>query len=149
MSNCRHSRDRLGRYFDGELPSYERRTVEDHLQQCSRCSTNLKEIREISGVFAEGITIPPVPQDLTQTIMRKAQAQIKGTLPGWSFLLFWGNWSLPMRLAAMVVAAAACYIGIAIGSASLPSSRRAANEMQWIDMSSRGPIVTAYVGSAR
>ena len=149
MSDCRSIRKRLGGYFDGELTPSDRRTVEDHLEQCSRCRANLEGIREISEILLDGMSIPPVPPDLAQTIMRKAKAQTEGTLPGSSFYLFWRNWSVPMRLAAMGVAAAALCIGVIIGNASLPSSRSTADEVPWIHMSSRGPIVTAYIGSAR
>jgi hypothetical protein len=54
-----------------------------------------------------------------------------------------------MRFAAAGVAAAAIYIGLAIGNASPPSPRSAGDEMQWIGLTSRGPIVTAYVGAKR
>jgi anti-sigma factor RsiW len=148
MSDCRAIQNCLGRYFDGELSPVERRLVEDHLKQCNRCRADLQEIREIAGVFQEGIA-PPVPSDLTQRIMGKARSLANGALPGYSLLWCWKNWSFSMRFAALGVAAAACYIGIVIGSASLPSSRRAGDEMQWIGTTSRGPIVTAYVGSAR
>jgi anti-sigma factor RsiW len=146
MSDCRAIQNRLGRYFDGELSPVERRMVEDHLKQCSRCSVDLQEIREIAGVFQKGIA-PPVPLDLTQRIMEKARTQIDAALPVWSFPDFWKSWSFSMRFVAVGVASAACYIGIAIGSASLPATRRAGDEMKWIGMMSQGPIVKAYMGS--
>jgi len=148
MRDCRATQNRLGRYFDGELSPVERTLVEDHLKQCSRCSADLQEIHEVAGVFHEGIA-PPVPSDLTQRIMEKAREQVDSALPGYSLLWFWKNWSFPMRFAAVAVAAAACYIGIVIGSASLPSTRRTGDEFKWIGMTSRGPIVTAYVGSSQ
>jgi anti-sigma factor RsiW len=149
MPDCSAIKAGLGRYFDGELPPRERRLVEDHLKQCSRCSAELQELREIAGVFHQVMPTPPVPSDLTQRIMGTARAQVGSTARDWDFLGFWKNWSLSMRFAALAVAAAACYIGIVIGSSSLTSTRPASDEMKWIDMSSRGPIVTAYEGSAR
>jgi hypothetical protein len=80
--------------------------------------------------------------------MERAQAQIDGSLPDWSFILFWRNWSLSLRLAALGVAAAACYFGILIGSASLQSTRQPGDEALWIG-ASRGPLVAAYTGSNR
>jgi anti-sigma factor RsiW len=149
MSDCRGISERLGRYFDGELTPSERRSVEDHLEQCSRCRASLQEIRDISGIFQEGMDAPPAPSDLTRRIMERAQAQIGESLPGWSFLLFWRDWSLSMRFAALGVAAVACYVGIFIGSSSLTPAQRASDDMKWVDMSSREPIVSAYVGRAR
>lgn len=148
MLDCRAIQNRLGRYFDGELSPVERRLVENHLKQCTQCSADLQEIREIAGVFQEGIPALPVPSDLTQRIMEKARTHVDRALPGSSLHWFWKNWSFSKRFAALGVAAAACYIGLLFGSASLPSTRRAGDEMQWIGITSRGPIVTAYVGSA-
>jgi anti-sigma factor RsiW len=149
MSDCRGIKERLGRYFDAELTPSERRSVEDHLEQCSRCRAGLEEIREISGIFREGMDAPPAPLDLTRRIMGRAQAEIDGSLPGRSFLLFWRDWSLPMRFAALGVAAVACYIGMFISSSSLTSAQRPSDDMKWVDMSSREPIVSAYVGKTR
>jgi anti-sigma factor RsiW len=149
MSDCHGISERLGRYFDGELTPSERRSVEDHIEQCGRCRASLEEIREISGTFREGMAVPPAPLDLTRRIMARAQTQIAGTPPRWRSLLFWRDWSLSLRLAALGVAAAACYIGIFIGSSAMAPAQRASDDMKWVDMSSRGPIVTAYEGSAR
>jgi anti-sigma factor RsiW len=149
MSDCRMIRDRLSRYCDNELSPPERRLVEDHLKQCSRCSAELQQIYEIVAAFHEGMPTPPVPSDLTQRIMERARTQ--AGIAAWerNLLGFWGRWSFSMRFATVAVAAAACYLGIVIGGASHPSRRQAGDEMKWIDMSSRGPIVTAYVGRTR
>ena len=149
MPECSAVKSRLGRYYDGELSPVECRRIEDHLKQCNRCSADLQEIREMAAVFQEGMPAPPVPSDLTQRIMEKARAQVDDAVPGWSVLWFWKNWSFSMRFAAVTVSAAACYIGLAIGSAPLPSTLSAGNEMQWVGMTSQEPIITAYVGSGR
>jgi anti-sigma factor RsiW len=146
MTECRAIQSRLGRYFDGELSHTERRLVEDHLKECGRCSANLQEICEIAGAFQKGMSTPPVPPDLTQGIMQEARKQVGCTPPVRSFLGFWKNWSFGVRFAAMGVAAAACYVGIVIGSASPSAVRRAGEEMKWIGMTSQGPIVKAYMG---
>ena len=147
MLDCRAIKDRLGRYFDGELSPVEHRLVEDHLQQCSRCSADLQEIRDIAGIVREGMPVPPVPSGLSRRIMAEARAQVGNAPSAWSFLLFWKNWSFSMRLAAMGVAAAACYIGLAISSGSQLSTQSTSAEMKWIGMTSQGPIVKAYMGS--
>jgi anti-sigma factor RsiW len=149
MSNCRGMRDRLGRYFDGELSDTERLKVDDHLKQCSRCRSDLQEIGEVAAIFREEMPVPSIPVNLTRRIMDKAQVEVANDLPGRGFLLFWRNWPLSMRFAALAVAVAACYIGIFLGSSSLTSIRQEGNEMKWVDMSSRGPIITAYEGGAR
>ena len=146
MSDCRAIKDRLGRYFDRELSHSERRLIEDHLKQCDRCRADLQEIRYIAGIVREGMPVPPVPSGLSRRIMAEARAQVGNAPSAWSFLLFWKNWSFSMRLAAMGVAAAACYVGLAIGSSSQPSTRPTSAEMKWIGMTSQGPIVKAYMG---
>lgn len=149
MPDCHATQGRLGRYFDGELLPAECHLVEEHLSQCRRCRAALQGIREISGMFSDGIRTPPVPSGLPQRIMENARKQVPGAPPALSFVWFWKDWSFSMRFAAAGVAAAACYIGIAIGSASLPANRRAGDDMQWVGLSSRGPIVSAYAGSAK
>ena len=149
MPDCRAINKKLGRYFDGELPPIERRSVDDHLERCSRCRTELQGIREVVDAFQEGISVPPVPSDLAQRIMGKARTRVGIASAGWGLIWFWKKWSFSMCFAAVAVAAAACYIGIVIGGASPPSVRQTGDEMRWIDMSSRGPIVTAYEGSTR
>jgi anti-sigma factor RsiW len=147
MSACRMIQNRLGRYFDGELLPVEHRLIEDHLKQCGRCSQTLQEIRAVAGAFQDAMPVPPVPPALNQRIMAKARAQADSAPSAWSFLWFWKNWSFSMRLAAMGVAAAACYVGLAIGASSPPSTRSTGAEMKWIGMTSQEPIIKAYMGS--
>jgi predicted anti-sigma-YlaC factor YlaD len=149
MQDCRAIRVSLGCYYDGELSEPERRLVRDHLKQCSQCRAELQQICEIAPAFQEGMQTPPTPSDLTRKIMEKAHRRTVGALSWWSCLLFWKNWSLPMRFAAAGVIAAACYIGIVVGSSSLPFDRSATSEMKWISMSTQGPIVKAYMGKDR
>jgi anti-sigma factor RsiW len=149
VSSCRTIKNRLGRYHDGELPPAERALVERHLQNCRTCSEELVEIRRVSEAFQQVLAAPPVPEGLVQNLMARARMPAGGALSEWNQGWFWRGWSLSMRFAAAAVAAAACYIGLMIGSASLPSSRSAGDEMRWIGMTSRGPIVTAYVGANR
>jgi anti-sigma factor RsiW len=149
MSDCHAIQDLLGRYFDGELPPGERHLIEEHLKQCGRCRQSLQEIRAIAGAFQEGMTVPPVPSALTRKIMAKARVQVDSAPAEWSPLWFWKNWSFSMRLAAMGVAVAACYVGLAISSSSQSSTRSTGAEMKWIGMTSQGPIVKAYMGSAQ
>jgi anti-sigma factor RsiW len=148
MLDCRRMKKLLGRYFDDELSPDERLLLEAHLKQCSRCRTELQAIGEIAGAFRKNITIPPVPPHLAQRIMEKARAQVKGPYLLRLFL-FWKNWSFSMRCAAVGVAAAACYIGIAIGRDSLSAAPHSEEEMRWITMSHWEPISTAYTGRAR
>ena len=149
MPDCLAIKNRLGRYFDGELSPAECRLVEDHIKRCSRCSQDLQEIREIAGVFKEGVPALPTPSDLTRKIMERARLQVDDTLSRRGFWAPWKNWSFSMRLASVAVTAAACYLGLVIGSTSLASAPSAGDEMRWIGMTTRGPIITAYVGSDR
>jgi predicted anti-sigma-YlaC factor YlaD len=148
MPECRTIRNSLGRFFDGELSHTESRQIEDHLKQCSQCSLELQQIRELAGAFREAMPASPVAPDLTRRIVAKAHAQFENDLSGSNFP-FWRNWSLSLRLAALGVASVACYIGLAIGSSSLPSTRSATAETRWIGMTSQEPIVKAYTGSVR
>jgi anti-sigma factor RsiW len=143
VSRCRVIEKRLGRYLDGELPPEDRRVVDSHLVTCTRCGEELAEIRRLSGYFQEAFAVPPAPEGMVQRIM--ARAEIDGSRMAWNSLWFWRDWSLSMRFAAAGVTAAAIYIGLAIGTASLPVSRPAGDEMQWIGLTSRAPLVAAYM----
>jgi anti-sigma factor RsiW len=147
--DCRQIKTRLGRYHDGELPHAERLLVESHLQGCRLCSQELEEIRQFSTAFQRALVTPTVPVAMAHRIMAQARAHAGGTSRPRDLFRFWSDWSFSMRFAAVAVSAAACYIGLVIGSALLPSSRSAGDEMQWIGLTSRGPIVTAYVGANR
>ncbi len=149
MFDCSQIKTRLGRYHDGELPPAERLLVESHLPGCRLCSQQLEEIRQFSTAFQRALVTPTVPVALAHRIMAQARVQAAANSSAWDPLGFWRGWSFSMRFAAVAVSAAACYIGLVIGSASLPSSRSAGDEMQWIGMTSRGPIVAAYVGANR
>ncbi len=149
MFDCRQTKTRLGRYHDGELPPAERLLVESHLQGCSLCSKELEEIRQFSTAFQGALVTPTVPVALAHRIMAQVHAQEKTTFSAWDLFRFWRDWPFSIRFAAVAVSVAACYIGLVIGRASLPSSRSAGDDLQWIGMTSRGPIVAAYVGAKR
>ena len=148
MSNCRPTKSRLGRYHDCELPPDERLLVERHLEVCRTCRDELAEIRSHSEALQQTLAVPPVPEGMVQRIMNRVRLQPEGKHPAREWLWFWRNWSIPMRFAASVVAAAAFYIGIAIGT-SQAVVRPAGDEMQWIGLASRGPLITAYVEDNR
>jgi anti-sigma factor RsiW len=149
VSSCRPIKSRLGRYHDGELPPDKRLLVERHLEMCRACGEELAEIRRYTEAFQQALTLPPVPEGMVQRIMIRAQMQTHGHDTAWEWLWFWRDWSLSLRVAAAGVAAAACFIGLVIGSASLPSSRPAGDEMEWVGLTSMGPLVTAYVEDNR
>lgn len=65
------------------------------------------------------------------------------------FLRFWEGWSLSMRFAAGSTALAACYLGLVIGSAAVPSASVSAGDIPSLSFAARDPIVTAYTGGSR
>jgi len=149
MSGCRPFKNQLGRYHDGELSSAGCARMEQHLRTCRACSEELAEVRRVSEALWETLEPPPVPAALTAKIMARARRQPAGDRAAWGSFWFWRSWSLPVRFAAAGVAAAAIYIGLAIGSASLSFSRPSGDEMQWVRLTSQGPLVTAYVEDNR
>jgi RNA polymerase sigma factor (sigma-70 family) len=52
---CRYARERLGRYARNALSERERAIVEEHLEQCGRCSTAFAEIRDLNFAMRAGI----------------------------------------------------------------------------------------------
>jgi hypothetical protein len=46
-------KDRISAYFDGALPPYEQKAVEDHLAQCAECREILEKFRALDSLVAE------------------------------------------------------------------------------------------------
>jgi anti-sigma factor RsiW len=149
VSSCKRIKTRLGRYHDGELPADERRLIERHLEVCRTCCEELAEIARYSDALEQALTVPPVPEGIVQRIMTRAHMQTSSERVRWNRLWFWRDWSLSMKFAAAGVAAVACFIGLVIGSASQQSLRSAGDEMRWVALTFRGPIVAAYVEATR
>jgi len=64
-------------------------------------------------------------------------------------LEFWKPWPVAMRWSAAGVAAAACVIGLTLGSATSVRQTQTPREMAWVELASGSGIVSAYLDTAR
>jgi hypothetical protein len=72
---------------------------------------------------------------------------VSQSVPRASWLHAWRSWSVPMRLAATGVAAAALYLGLLVGGTQASSGP--GPEVALLQSASGGPVVAAYQGGAR
>jgi hypothetical protein len=68
-------------------------------------------------------------------------------VPRWAWLRVWRAWSVPMRVAAAGVAAAALYLGLLVGGTH--TSGGPGPELALLQSASGGPVVAAYQGGGR
>jgi len=144
MLPCHKALARLGRYHDRELPPVESRELRAHLETCGACRLELKSMEALDAVL-DAAPVPPVYGDLVQNVMRAAREQeAEG-----DFLLvfhrFWYGWPALMRYAAACTAVAACYVGLVAGAASAPSPGASADDVEWLTVSSAGPIAALHI----
>ncbi len=68
MSECEGRR--LAAYYDGELPPRERAAVEEHIAGCSRCRSELEQLRRLSRLIAETEAPVRLPQQALARLHR-------------------------------------------------------------------------------
>lgn len=65
--NCRQARELLSPYIDGELPAAERAQLEDHLEQCEDCRSELGELRALVDVLGS-LPEEPLPEGFAEAL---------------------------------------------------------------------------------
>jgi len=73
VRNCIGFADLLCAYADGELPEFNRQSVEDHLAICDNCSAILKLYRELARTIDDSKLLPP--EALCIGVMDKIQEE--------------------------------------------------------------------------
>jgi anti-sigma factor RsiW len=146
VNECRHTSRRLGRYIDRELPEHQILEVEAHLQHCVTCAHELRALRDLENAIGGLTPPPPLPPFLTARILARA-SDVPQSVPRAAWLHAWRCWSVPMRLAATGVAAAALYLGLLVGGTRASSGP--GPEVALLQSASGGPVVAAYEGGAR
>jgi anti-sigma-K factor RskA len=86
MSEHPDTRDLLGPYVMGTLEPNEKREVEDHLEECARCTEEAQELRlvhECLADLAHGTEAPP-PDLRTRVVAGIPQREARRRLPSWA-----------------------------------------------------------------
>lgn len=72
MMNCRGAREKLGAYFDGEMPEEDVAELERHLSVCKDCAGALEELRSLHGLLMA--YEPPAVDNLAPRIRAAAES---------------------------------------------------------------------------
>lgn len=68
--NCKEARQLISPYLDGMLEGQERMTVRQHLDHCSLCRENYRDLSQLSGMLRSmGKDIKPAPAGFADTVM--------------------------------------------------------------------------------
>lgn len=102
MSACKSIGPLLDGYHDGELGAPERQRVQQHIEQCRRCRSDLDSLEAVGGFVRAAIAGTPEP-DLWSGIARRLPPQ---RVPA-SRAPLRRRWMRPLGAAAAVAAAAA------------------------------------------
>ena len=148
MVDCREVVAKLGRFVDAELPPQDARLIEAHVQECAGCRLELRALQALSASL-EVVTAPPVPAGISDEIMRLVRGQQNRFRWNRGVFEFWRPWPVAMRWSAAGVAAAACVIGLMLGSAISVRPTQTPREMAWVELASGSGIVSAYLDTAR
>ncbi len=87
----------LGPYLLGELTAEEKRELEQHLEECTSCQSELDHLRQTHDLLLETSAIAPPPELKTRVL-----SEIRGETPA-SFRSRWRLW-VPLAAALLVAA---------------------------------------------
>jgi hypothetical protein len=86
--NCETARQQFGAYADGELPPGHAAEIEQHIDRCTACAAEFRELREMLGRFADTAVVK-APAELWSLVERR----LDGAPPGREAhrLMFWSR----------------------------------------------------------
>lgn len=96
---CNETKNLLNAYVDGELGSTGSLSVEDHVQRCTPCLTEMENLRGLSSAIANGglrFTAPPGLKRNIQAAIRAANPEVRRSFFDW-------RWASALASAALVV----------------------------------------------
>jgi anti-sigma factor RsiW len=155
--HCKKVLSRLQAYVDGEVPAGFMREMDEHLDACPSCRSQVERIRAVGNIL-DSLSAPPLPEGFSARVMAEARRRVPVAEKRKSF--FYLDWqplrwlldlSAPMRVAACAVVLMACLLGmfmsktVSLSSSRQPSAAAAENMdgFEWF-----GPTPPASLGSA-
>jgi anti-sigma factor RsiW len=109
---------RLQAYVDGEVPAGLMREMDEHLDACPSCRSQVERIREVGNIL-DSLSVPPLPEGFSARVMAEARRRApvaekrKSLFPlEWQPLRWLLELSVPMRIAACTVVLMACLLGM-------------------------------------
>jgi anti-sigma factor RsiW len=96
---CKETKNLLNAYVDGELDSPGSLSLEDHVQRCTSCLTEMENLRGLSSAIENGglrFTAPPGLRRNIQTAVRAANPEVHRSFFDW-------RWASALASAVLVV----------------------------------------------
>jgi len=116
--NCKNVLSRLQAYVDGEMPAKLMCEIEEHLNSCSSCHSQVEHIRQV-GELLDSLSVPTLPQGFSARVMAEARRRAplakekKSFFPlEWQPLRWLLDLSVPMRLVTCAMVLMACLLGM-------------------------------------
>jgi anti-sigma factor RsiW len=116
--NCTKVLSRLHACVDGEVPARLMRKMEEHLDACPSCRSQVERIRQVDDML-DGLAVPPLPEGFAARVMTEARRRAlpvpekRPVLGGaWLALRWFSDLTVPMRLAACAMVLLACLLGM-------------------------------------
>ena len=106
-----HVTEFLQAYVDGELPTHDRRRVEEHCAHCADCARELAALQAVWATVAD-VAEPPLERSLLPQVRRRLAERSRGGVGGFVAVLTDSRWP---RLARAGFASAAVTAGLAVG----------------------------------
>ena len=118
--NCRSAEELFSSFVEDELSQRERRTLENHLADCPRCSQAVEELRATVDLLAAlpSYETGPAFEEEVMDRIRSGEALRPGIVE-WITERVSGAWLKPVFLSG--AAACALYIAFLVGGAYMPS----------------------------
>jgi anti-sigma factor RsiW len=80
--DCKQAISLIHDYLDENLPAMDVASLEQHLSQCTDCRNRLKRL-ELTEAMVRSLAEPPVPDDLSERIMRSLPKRKRNAGVGW------------------------------------------------------------------
>jgi anti-sigma factor RsiW len=116
--NCKEILSRLHAYVDGEVPVRLMRKMDEHLDACPSCRSQVARMRQVDDMV-DSLAVPPLPEGFSARVMAEARRRAlpaPGTGPllgiDWMPLRWFADLTVPMRLAACAMVLLACLLGM-------------------------------------
>ncbi len=105
---CKHIKDKLGAYLDGELNEGSAKSIERHLHSCPDCRKELQELRQLSSCL-DSISDTRVRETWASEVRKAAEREVDAKITPFALLRDLGR--LPNVAAAMVAVALGVLLG--------------------------------------
>lgn len=130
MEHCRRVGDRLLELLENEVPTEERRRIEQHLATCPRCAREASDISALLG-RVRALPVPAASRDPLDGFAEEVRARIAVEPPprrsAWRRLEAWASGWFSLRPVPAVSAAAVLGIMLAVGLMGTPRPPRPAS----------------------